>query len=52
MGHGPQPPAASVAPALVGGTVRVTLRHVAAAVPSHPLGSLLLAAGMAGAVLR
>src|SRR5581483_11873003 len=51
MGHGPRLPASGVALALAGDTVRVTLRNLAAAVRGHPLGSLLLAAGVTGVVL-
>jgi len=51
MGHGPRLPASGVALALAGDAVRVTLRNVGAAVRGHPLGSLLLAAGVTGAVL-
>lgn len=51
MGHGPRLPAAGVALAVAGDAVRGTLRRLAAAVRGHPLGSLLVAAGLAGAVL-
>jgi hypothetical protein len=51
MGHGPGLPATGVALAVAGDAVRGTLRRLAAAVSGHPLGSLLLAAGLAGAVL-
>jgi hypothetical protein len=51
MGHGPRLPATGVALAVAGDAVTGTLRKVAAAVRGHPLGSLMLAAGMAGTVL-
>jgi hypothetical protein len=51
MGHGPELTATGVALAVAHDSVRVTLRTLAAAVRGHPVGSLVLAAGVTGAVL-
>jgi hypothetical protein len=51
MGRGPRLPAAGMALAVAADAVRGTLRRLAAAACGHPLGSLMLAAGMAAAVL-
>jgi hypothetical protein len=51
MGYGPRLPAAWVAVAVGWDTVRGTLRNAAAAVRTHPLGSVLLAAGVAASMV-
>jgi hypothetical protein len=51
MGHGPRLPAALVAIAVAGDITGGTLRNLGAAVRSHVLGFLLLAAGTVAAVV-
>jgi hypothetical protein len=51
MGYGPRLPAVWLALAVFGDVVRGTVRNAAAAVRTHPLGSVLLAAGVAAAMV-
>lgn len=51
MGYGPRLPAAWLAVAVAGDAVRGTVRNVGAAMRTHPFGSVLLAAGVAAAMV-
>ena len=51
MGHGPRLPAASLALALAADRITATMRNALAAVRHHPLGTGMLAALVAGAVV-
>jgi len=51
MGYGPRLPAAGVALAVAGDTIRGVLRDAAAAVRAHPLGSAALAGTLAASLI-
>lgn len=51
MGHGPRLPAAGLAAALAADRVGATIRNIVAAVRCHPVGTGMLAALVAGAVV-